>query len=902
MARSFSRFLVAAAACALVLTAGADQILIDDGATQLNVGSSANDGTGDPMRTGALKMKQWASDINDMMAELYRVTTGSTYYIKNCPGVALDGVTDDAPAINVCIAAQPAGTTFVFPSGTTIGLKAPLTGFKSFQRFIGNGATLKAITVSALLGASLANGANSVTVADRTGFTCGQIIKAGSRNGSTSATLTNTFSIITGTAGIGNCAAATGSGPLYVAATFGTCATLDAAGGCGTTPTITTGAGVNVISSGVLFYNSDDDATDVEIAGFTLDGNRPVGGDVNVRIPRWEPDKIIETNRGGRAYVHDIFIKNADGDGVSIAGDFSRVFNIQGLDIGGNLVHFAEGYYQQGARIAGTNLNLAGAFMGHQDGMISFSNKCNFTLLSDLNAFNAKTVVGGLDAYGGTHLSITGIIGTNLTQGPIEINYASTAQQATANGTTTLAVAETRGFLTGMNLSGTYIVAGTYITAVDPDASTITLSQAASGSGATTVTLSGGASDITITNGLFDNSNSSVAGTIRLKGNSSSGSGQGEWLNNIRISNVVAKNTMLWASYIEDSDIELTLDNAGRSVLNTTMGGLTTVSVYISDSANSNYNVNVDGSPTGVHLAGAATKNITVSGRIRNPVGSYSEAVFLDNTLPTHPEVLLTNLHIVLDTPLSATTWAQSTAYSTGAVVSNNSRNYIARVGGTSASSGSGPLTADESITDGGVTWGYVNTPGRFTATTGDTGSKGIDAAAGFALTDSVFEVTTGSGVIKTQARVGNTPFQVDIRRNTFRNVMTSASIPPIWFNTHANRLVFVDNTFPGYDQLYDQTVLGAAYTYNDVLFSRNTFASNKTGGTAASLVRFRGTVARGVFKDNVFPYRSTAGSTWTAPGTWAEQTTTSSDPLRVDETVTDTLVIGNVMRKAASP
>lgn len=47
------------------------RIVLDTAATLLGVGSAANDGTGNPLRTGALKIKQWAADINSMTSEIY---------------------------------------------------------------------------------------------------------------------------------------------------------------------------------------------------------------------------------------------------------------------------------------------------------------------------------------------------------------------------------------------------------------------------------------------------------------------------------------------------------------------------------------------------------------------------------------------------------------------------------------------------------------------------------------------------------------------------------------------------------------------------------------------------------------------------------------------------------------
>jgi len=52
------------------------RILLDDparsgGTSELEVGSSVNDGTGNPLRTGGQRLKLWAADINAMMVELY---------------------------------------------------------------------------------------------------------------------------------------------------------------------------------------------------------------------------------------------------------------------------------------------------------------------------------------------------------------------------------------------------------------------------------------------------------------------------------------------------------------------------------------------------------------------------------------------------------------------------------------------------------------------------------------------------------------------------------------------------------------------------------------------------------------------------------------------------------------
>jgi hypothetical protein len=658
------------------------------------------------------------------------------------------------------------------------------------------------------------------------------------------------------------------------------------------TPTISTGAGVNVISAGVLFYNASSSVTDIEIAGFTLDGARPVGGNVNLRIPRWEADKIIETNRGGRAYVHDLLIQNADGDGVSVAGDFSRVFNIRGVDVGGNLVHFSQGYYQQAARISGTNINLAGGFMGHQDGLITYSNKCNYSILSDLNAYNAKRVIGGLDAYGGTHFVATNLVGTNLTDGPFRIANASTTfTGTTTSGSATVSgLADTYGLLIGQNLSGTGIPAGSYITAVGT--TTVTMSANATASGSQTITLMGGASDITIANGIFDNSNSATAGLIKLEG----GTTDGNRLRGVSIRNIVAKHALLWGYGVEHADIAVTIDNDGRSTLPTVALPANTSSILLEEVRDSELRLNVAGGKTGVTVQGSTTRNLRISGVLKNQQGSPdARGVYLANSLPTTPEVHLSHLTLVGEAP-PATAWAGSTAYSVGAVRSNGESNYVVRVAGTSASSG-GPTGANASITDGTVTWGFLNTPGRYTVATGSTGYMGINATAAFTLTDSVVDITGGSRLILMQP--GTASYQVELRRNIFRRVSGyNSCCRPIQVTATLSRFIAEDNSFTGYDTGVTQDLFFFSVAQNDLTILRNTVSTPSTG----NIIRVNGNTARSVIKDNVFPYRAGAGSTWTTPTTWAEQTTTSADPIYLNGTGTDDLIIGNVMRKAVSP
>ena len=48
--------------------------LCPDGSSQVLVGTVANDGTGDGARVGVNRIKQWAADLNTMLAALYAVT------------------------------------------------------------------------------------------------------------------------------------------------------------------------------------------------------------------------------------------------------------------------------------------------------------------------------------------------------------------------------------------------------------------------------------------------------------------------------------------------------------------------------------------------------------------------------------------------------------------------------------------------------------------------------------------------------------------------------------------------------------------------------------------------------------------------------------------------------------
>ena len=53
--------------------------------------------------------------------------------------------------------------------------------------------------------------------------------------------------------------------------------------------------------------------------------------------------------------------------------------------------------------------------------------------------------------------------------------------------------------------------------------------------------------------------------------------------------------------------------------------------------------------------------------------------------------------------------WAENTAYAIGAIVSANGNAYQCATAGTSASSGAGPTTTGNSITDGTAVWSYLS-------------------------------------------------------------------------------------------------------------------------------------------------------------------------------------------------
>ena len=69
-------------------------------------------------------------------------------------------------------------------------------------------------------------------------------------------------------------------------------------------------------------------------------------------------------------------------------------------------------------------------------------------------------------------------------------------------------------------------------------------------------------------------------------------------------------------------------------------------------------------------------------------------------------------VHLQLAVSYNAVAWVASTAYVAGQKVSANGNVYNCTAAGTSAASGSGPSGTTASITDGGVTWAYVQPVG----------------------------------------------------------------------------------------------------------------------------------------------------------------------------------------------
>jgi hypothetical protein len=102
----------------------------------------------------------------------------------------------------------------------------------------------------------------------------------------------------------------------------------------------------------------------------------------------------------------------------------------------------------------------------------------------------------------------------------------------------------------------------------------------------------------------------------------------------------------------------------------------------------------------------------------------------------------------------SAATWATSTAYSAGAVVKDTTggNTYVCLVGGTSASSGSGPNTATGTgILDGTVVWMFIGV-------TADIVSLG-DFTVGTSGTD----IIVGNTLFQTGVQVDLSSFKIQV-------------------------------------------------------------------------------------------------------------------------------------------
>ncbi len=175
--RRLKQLLLAMVAACITVTAGADQILLDNGATQLNVGTTANDGTGDTMRAGALKMKQWAADLNTMNTELYAKNTGAYNLAQPVYGLALDGTTDDGPAAAAALATIGTGKVVILPAGKTLLTCRPLS-LPAGTTLLGYGATIKRCPQPSgvTTDTDVSNGTTSITVSNGALYLAGQVI------------------------------------------------------------------------------------------------------------------------------------------------------------------------------------------------------------------------------------------------------------------------------------------------------------------------------------------------------------------------------------------------------------------------------------------------------------------------------------------------------------------------------------------------------------------------------------------------------------------------------------------------------------------------------------------------------------------------------------------------------
>lgn len=109
------------------------------GTSELEIGTSVNDGTGNPLRTGGQRLKLWAADLNAMLTELY--LRDNVIHLTDWNGFDTTGVNDNASILNAAHSqGLTAGAPIVVPSsretggiliGSTITGEVPMIGVAS---------------------------------------------------------------------------------------------------------------------------------------------------------------------------------------------------------------------------------------------------------------------------------------------------------------------------------------------------------------------------------------------------------------------------------------------------------------------------------------------------------------------------------------------------------------------------------------------------------------------------------------------------------------------------------------------------------------------------------------------------------------------------------------------------
>lgn len=679
-----------------------------------------------------------------------------------------DGTTDDSKAIDDWLNnSVPAGANILFPSGKTCMFSYPMQHLKAGQKYNLNGAILKFLPVRTTTTAGITYGTGSAAVADRTNFKCGQrvIIVTSAR------TLGNVGSALTivGTAGPTDCTPATGAGTLYFdVGVTGQNIAFDGSGSG--TVTVTSPA---VVTNAGMFFDSakNTSASDIEIAHGIIDGSR--SATLSVSVPRWEADAAIHLVDGQRANVHDLTIKETDSEGIVIGGDGSRVANIVGVNIGGNLIHWGVSDGATANNISCYGCNLGGELNGHADGMMTFSLGTNHASFSNFFAYNAKRLFGAAKGFGGSYVNFSNMTGIGMNAGPFQLTYGTVALTGdVSNGSATIAnvklssVLNVHGVNIGDAVSGTGLTNPTYVTGIDYVNSALTISPAATG-GTTgeAITVNGPAryvainnvavtpidtstytissSSGTFTNGtgqitlgsnakvsaqsatLLDMSNANaftgcvmtagsptvtncfhpsatptsgktmqMSGLVDISGSTSAGT----TLDHITLSGISVQNTRVSFQSVDHLNV-----SALRVSNPTDTGGKGLYGLNLTDT---NIEVDIYGSHRGIDIGGSGTRNVHVTGRVRDQGGSETLAAAVSvasGSLPTTQELHFDNLY-VQEENIASVDAAVVGWYIGGSVDVNGGETRMAKGGRTFWSYGSDPYTVhDHTISDATV-------------------------------------------------------------------------------------------------------------------------------------------------------------------------------------------------------